>query len=139
MHVQKEIDDWLKEHYEFYPYWVAKLSNEELVYRDERNYRDWLDLKDYCYKNSLDIIEFTLIFRRKKVIIISEPVEGLYFSQGITGTWPSNNNWHYFNTGVLENGLMRKRQFFLPSLDEISSTIEKEWTDEWMIKNTVLR
>lgn len=112
-------------------YWEVKLDNGLIVYQDDG--RDssvqtpaWLRLKEYCFKNNLDIVEYWLKFRDHHIPILipdieyNNPIDGLYFAFGIgKEVFCSDILNHHVIAGILIDGRVITETYDVPSLELI--------------------
>lgn len=131
------------------PYWIAILSNKEIIYGDGNDPSDdpvWFQLKKYINYNALPakirIEKIILKFRSHEIHLdIPKHSEWVYFSKAMGKEWTEENTDKFFVVGIQDTPTMINKHWYkLPELTkhkESANTIE-DCKEEFLIFMPVL-
>jgi hypothetical protein len=113
-------DEFIRNKYEGETRWIVVLSNGLSVYQDDDRPdihppSAWERLHNYCKETGNYPVNMRIQFR-SHTESLPENAEGYYFVKSVLGEFGSNRTWHFFVTGVLENGIIKVNKWKVPEL-----------------------
>ena len=127
-----EPDGWIENRLEDTTFWIATLSNNEVVWMDDerperKHHSAWIRLKEHCEINKLHVVKIQLKFRSHSEFVYDEDSEGYAFRKGVLGSFGSANQ-HFYLVGILKNGIVNMQKWSVPELI-LSETDERNPSD----------
>ena len=110
-------DEWLKEHKkDRYRTWIkVTLSNSEIRYFCD--YAEWQLVKEYCKKNTVDIVELGIQRKSNYVGVDTKGCDGVYLIRSMIGMMGEKTIQTY-TIGKIFGGIVKKQVYLIPELIE---------------------
>lgn len=116
--------------------WIrVKFSDDRIIYLND--YTQWLELKAHVEELGLEIVEIGLRFRTHEVTVDTTDAEGVYLVRSVMAQF-GGSTVHYYTTGILDNGVVRKTRWHVPALvaeDSIEHNDIEDCFEEALIYN----
>jgi hypothetical protein len=110
-------DQWLEEYRkDKYKTWIRATLSDNLCYRFSL-YEDWMDIKDICELNKLQVIKLGLQYRSHIVEIDTGGADGVYLAKSIIGTMGESAK-HAYTIGKIYGNIVKKTMWITPELLE---------------------
>jgi hypothetical protein len=102
--------------YERKPRWEILLSNGIKVFdTDQSNKSTWISLKEYCRKNNLKIVQFSIGFR-DNVVTLPNNKDAYYFRRMSKFDFGSERTSEYFIVGYKDGDGFEVQKYIVPEM-----------------------
>lgn len=121
-------DEYSKELYYSGARWIVHLSNSTDVIQDDGRpgleWSAWKRLREYVYENDLSITGLSIQFRTNKIKILGE-ASGFFFCNSIAACLNSDDRFHYFILGKVENDVVITQKWLVPLMIHVENGVRK--------------